>query len=116
MYAGGWWGVYEVHNTAGMAVLYIIAASGTTLWLWSMYVYIPANYPTRMRSLGTGWTDGVGHLGAWGGVLIAGALFSAVDPRNFVIWITIPCALVPGALIAIFGKRQQRRTLEELAH
>ena len=46
----GWWGVYEVHNTAGMVVLYIIAASGTTLWLWSMYVYIPANYPTWMRS------------------------------------------------------------------
>ena len=42
------------------------------MWLWSMYVYIPINYPTRMRSLGTGWTDGVGHLGAWGGVLIAG--------------------------------------------
>ena len=39
-------------------------------------MYIPQNYPTRMRSLGTGWTDGVGHLGAWGGVLIAGALFS----------------------------------------
>ena len=104
-----------MHNTPGMVVLYIIAASGTTLWLWSMYVYIPANYPTRMRSLGTGWTDGVGHLGAWGGVLIAGALFSAADPRNFVIWITIPCALLPGVLIAIFGKRQSRRALEELA-
>jgi putative MFS transporter len=115
MYAGGWWGVYEVHNTAGMVVLYITAASGTTLWLWSMYVYIPANYPTRMRSLGTGWTDGVGHLGAWGGVLIAGALFSAADPRSFIIWITLPCALLPGILIAIFGKNQQSRALEELA-
>ena len=51
-----------------------------TLWLWSMYVYIPQNYPTRMRALGTGWTDGVGHLGAWGGVLIAGALFSLTAP------------------------------------
>jgi hypothetical protein len=29
-----------------------------------MWVYIPGNYPTRMRSLGTGWTDGVGHVGA----------------------------------------------------
>ena len=69
-----------------------------------------------MRSLGTGWTDGVGHLGAWGGVLIAGALFVATNPRNFVIFITIPCALVPGLLVAFFGKSQRRRTLEELAH
>ena len=49
---------------------------GVVLWLWSMYVYIPQNYPTRMRALGTGWTDGVGHLGAWGGVLIAGQLYA----------------------------------------
>ena len=73
LFAGGWWGVYEVHNTAAVDTLYIIADVGAILWLWSMYVYIPSNYPTRMRSLGTGWTDGVGHLGAWGGVLIAGA-------------------------------------------
>ncbi len=115
MYAGGWWGVYEVHNTTGMVILYIIAASGTTLWLWSMYVYIPANYPTRMRALGTGWTDGVGHLGAWGGVLIAGGLFSVADPRPFIIWITIPCALLPAILIAVFGKNQRSRALEELS-
>ena len=48
-----------------------LSTVGTILLLWSMYVYIPINYPTRMRSLGTGWTDGVGHLGAWGGVLLA---------------------------------------------
>jgi hypothetical protein len=115
LYAGGWWGVYEVHNTAGLATFYIVQYVGEVLWLWSMYVYIPANFPTRMRSLGTGWTDGVGHLGAWGGVLIAGALFTVADPRNFIIWITIPCALLPGVLIAIFGKRQRGRALEELA-
>ena len=95
MYAGGWRAWTRCTTPQAWAVLYIIAASGTTLWLWSMYVYIPANYPTRMRSLGTGWTDGVGHLGAWGGVLIAGALFSAADPRNFVIWITIRAPFSP---------------------
>ena len=30
-------------------------------------------------------------------------------------FITIPCALLPGVLIAIFGKNQRRRALEELA-
>ena len=105
--------MYEVHSTAGVDAFYIIANIGAILWLWSMYVYIPINYPTRMRSLGTGWTDGVGHLGAWGGVLIAGALYSATNPQPFVLFITIPCALVPGILIAIFGKNQRQRALEE---
>ncbi len=115
LFAGGWWGVYEVHNTAGMVTLYLVAGAGGILWLWSMYVYIPNNFPTRMRSLGTGWTDGIGHLGAWGGVLIAGQLFLATAPRNFILFVTIPCALVPAVLLAIFGTNQRRRALEELS-
>jgi hypothetical protein len=114
--AGGWWGgVYEVHNTAALYILFCVQQAGLVLWLWSMYVYIPGNYPTRMRSLGTGWTDGIGHLGAWGGVLIAGAIFSATAPLGFIVFITIPCALLPGLLVAAFGKRQHNRALEELA-
>ncbi len=98
-----------------MYTFYTMSIVGVTLWLWSMYVYIPQNYPTRLRSLGTGWTDGVGHLGAWGGVLIAGALFTVVNPGPFFVFVTIPCAVLPGVLIAIFGKNQRRRTLEELS-
>ena len=114
LFAGGWWGVYEVHNTTALVTFFLIAGAGGILWLWSMYVYIPNNYPTRMRSLGTGWTDGVGHLGAWGGVLIAGQLFVILDPRNWILFVTIPCALLPGVLLAIFGKSQSRRALEEM--
>ena len=115
MYACGYWGMYEIHGPVGIYVFYSVSYIGLTLWLWSMYVYIPQNYPTRMRSLGTGWTDGVGHLGAWGGVLIAGALFTVADPRPFFLFVAIPCALLPGILIAIFGKNQRSRALEELS-
>ena len=116
-FAVGYFILYKwVHNTAAVYVGYSFARVGVALWLWSMYVYIPQCYPTRMRALGTGWTDGVGHLGAWGGVLIAGALFTVTDPQPFFLFVTIPCALVPGVLIAIFGKNQRNRTLEELAH
>ena len=52
LFAGGWWGMYEVHSTAGVDTFYIIANVGAILWLWSMYVYIPNNYPTRMRVAG----------------------------------------------------------------
>ena len=116
LFAGGYCGMYKTCTAPWPCTSSTLCRIvGVTLWLWSMYVYIPQNYPTRMRSLGTGWTDGVGHLGAWGGVLIAGALFTVTDPRPFFVFVTIPCALLPGVLIAIFGKNQRRRTLEELS-
>ena len=116
LFAGGYFLMFkEVHSAVAVYVGYSLSAVGVTLWLWSMYVYIPQNYPTRMRALGTGWTDGVGHLGAWGGVLIAGALFSLTAPGGFFAFVTIPCALLPAVLIAIFGKNQRGRALEELA-
>ena len=115
LFAGSYWGIYETHGAAAVYTFYTLSIVGVTLWLWSMYVYIPQNYPTRLRSLGTGWTDGVGHLGAWGGVLIAGALFTVANPGPFFIFVTIPCAVLPGILIAVFGKNQRRRTLEELS-
>jgi MFS family permease len=115
MFAGGWWGVYAAHNTPALATFFVVSTVGTTLWQFSMWVYIPGNYPTRMRSLGTGWTDGVGHVGAWGGVLLSGVVFAAAAPLGWILLITMPGALVPAFLVGIFGKRQRRRTLEELA-
>jgi len=115
LFAGGWWGVYATHTTPALVTFFVIATVGTTLWQFSMWVYIPGNYPTRMRSLGTGWTDGVGHVGAWGGVLLSGVVFTAAAPLGWILLITIPGALLPASMVAIFGKRQRRRTLEELA-
>ncbi len=116
LFAGSWYLLYVTHhNTPLIVVLYIVQNIGIVLWLWSMYTYIPSNYPTRMRSLGTGWTDGMGHLGAWGGVLLCGQLFVATAPLNWILFITIPGALVPAVLIAVFGVRQRRRALEEMA-
>ena len=115
LFAICWLVMYNVHSTPGVYALYIGQTIGLYLWLWSMYLIIPPNYPTRMRSLGTGWTDGVGHLGAWGGVLLAGVVFSAAAPLGWILLITIPGALVPGFMVAIFTKNQRRRALEELA-
>jgi putative MFS transporter len=115
LFAGGWWGVYAVHDTPALVAFFVVATVGTTLWQFSMWVYIPSNYPTRMRSMGTGWTDGVGHVGAWGGVLLSGVVFTAAAPLGWILLITIPGALIPAFMVGIFGKRQRRRTLEELA-
>ena len=69
-----------------------------------------------MRGLGTGWTDGVGHLGRLGRrACSAVTSSSAATPLNWILLITIPGALVPGILVGFFGIRQRRRTLEELS-
>ena len=115
LFAGSWYGIYAVHSTPAVVIFFVISKIGAILWLWSMYVYIPANFPTRMRSLGTGWTDGAGHLGAWGGVLLAGRVFTAAAPLGWILLVTIPGALVPALLVAAFGISQRRRALEELA-
>ena len=107
--------MYNVHSTPALVVLYIGLTIGAVVFLWNMYAYVPLNYPTRMRALGTGWTDGVGHVGAWGGVLLCGHIFMATSPRGWILLVTIPGALLPGVMIGFFGVRQRRRALEELA-
>jgi hypothetical protein len=42
-------------------------------------------------------------------------VFAAAAPLGWILLITIPGALLPACMVAIFGKRQRRRTLEELA-
>jgi MFS family permease len=113
--AGGWFGMYNVPNGPALVTLYFVQLTGTVIFLWNMYAYVPLNFPTRMRGLGTGWTDGVGHLGAWGGVLLCGVVFTATSPLGWIILITLPGALLPGVMIGFFGVRQRRQTLEELS-
>lgn len=91
-----------MHNTAAVVVLFMGASFGLVFWLWSMYAYIPVNYPNRMRGPGTGWTDGLEQMGAWGGVLRCGAVFTAAAPLGWIL------------LIAVFGVGQRRRALDEL--
>jgi hypothetical protein len=83
VFAGAYWGLYETRGAVSVYVFYSLSLVGATMWPSSMYVYFPQNYPTRMRSPGTGWTDGVAFLGAMGGVLIAGALFTVTDTQPF---------------------------------
>jgi MFS family permease len=113
--AGGWFGMNATHVESAVIILYFVQLTGVVIFLWNMYAYVPLNFPTRMRGLGTGWTDGMGHLGAWGGVLLCGHIFTVSDPLNWILLITIPGALVPGFLVGIFGIRQRRRTVEELS-
>jgi MFS family permease len=65
-----------------------------------------------------GWTDGLGHIGAVFGPIVAGALYAATASAGFVGWfayITIAGALIPALLLAWFGIDQRRAILEKIS-
>ena len=111
--------LYFIHSVAAAYVLVSISWGAETVWLFSMYNYTAASYPTRLRATGTGLTDGIGHLGAIFGPLAAGALFAASADAGHVGWylyVMIPGALVPGVLVAWRGIDQRRAILEHISH
>lgn len=110
--------LYTEHSLLAAYVLSAVAWGAMTVWLFNMYNYTAAAYPTRLRATGTGLTDGLGHLGSIFGPLIAGALFASTAAAGHIGWylyITIPGALVPAALIGWRGINQRRAILEQIS-
>lgn len=101
----------------GMLVIgTILAMFGFGVMLNNLYNYSAAIYPTRMRSVGTGWADGVGHVSAVFGPLIAGAFYSGTAGANhagWFAWFVIVGTLVPACILYRFGGNQRRVSLEK---
>lgn len=94
------------------------AKAGEAGFLSSMYNYTATAFPTRVRAVGVGWTDGIGHIGAVLGPLIAGAFYSATASAGnagWFLWFAIPGAIIPGLLMLVFGIRQRDTALERLS-
>jgi MFS family permease len=106
-------------NFYGPAVLVSVATPFASIWLFTCYNYTSAAYPTRVRSVGTGWTDGVGHLGTIVGTsLLVGRLFAWTAGSHYYGWIlyvTIAGALFPSLLLLRLGQKQRGGILEELS-
>ncbi|MBE3556019.1 MAG: MFS transporter [Firmicutes bacterium] len=110
--------LYVVPGTIGVSVLVILSNAPVILWLFNMYNYTANAYPTRLRSVGTGWTDGIGHLGSIAGPLIAGYFFATTASAGHIgwlLWIALPGALLPGLLLGFAGIRQRNAILEEIS-
>jgi MFS family permease len=107
------------HSFAAQALLISLATPMVGIWLFTAYNYTSAAYPTRVRSVGTGWTDGIGHLGTIVGTsLLVGRLFAWTADHSFYGWIlyvTIAGAIFPSLLIYYLGRRQKAGVLEELS-
>jgi putative MFS transporter len=106
------------HSLPALSIAAVILNAGAYLWLFNMYTYTAVAYPTRIRSVGTGWTDGFGHLGSMISPLIVGALFTATASLGYIGffgYVIIPGALLPALLIARFGMGQKAAPLETVA-
>ena len=109
-------GLGGAERSRSSSVCYIISRIGTGLFLFNLYNYTAVAYPTRIRAVAFAWTDGLGHLGAWGGVTLLGPLY-ALGPNHlgWILWIVIPGALLPAVLIRGYGIRQSRAVLEQVS-
>jgi MFS family permease len=116
LFAVSWGVAWLVPNLWIIAGCYVISRIGTGLFLFNLYNYTAVAYPTRIRSKAFAWTDGLGHLGAWAGVTLLGPLY-AFGPGHlgWILWIIIPGALLPAALIRFGGIRQARAVLERIS-
>lgn len=116
--AAGLWALFLVH-TVWMAFVGVFFGWGAeSVFLFNLYNYTANAFPTRVRSVGTGWTDGIGHIGAIFGSIFAGVVFAATAHAGYIGWfafITIPGALLPGVLLFVAGIKQRRTVLEEVA-
>ncbi|HEY1930971.1 MAG TPA: MFS transporter [Acetobacteraceae bacterium] len=116
LFAACWVVAWLVPNLWVIAICFIVSRIGTGLFLFNLYNYTAVAYPTRIRATAFAWTDGLGHLGAWGGVTLLGPLYE-LGPNHlgWILWIIIPGALLPAVLIRGFGIKQARAVLEQVS-
>ncbi|HEY2286037.1 MAG TPA: MFS transporter [Streptosporangiaceae bacterium] len=106
------------NNKPGVSAALLFVLVVGYLWLFNMYNYTAAAYPTRLRSVGTGWTDGVGHLGTFLGPPVIGVLFSSTAAHGnygWILWCAILCGIVPSILLGVLGIRQRNVILEQIS-
>jgi MFS family permease len=108
--------VYLAPNLWVIAAFFILSRIGVALWLFNLYNYTAVAYPTRIRAAAFAWTDGLGHLGAWGGVTLLGPLYAwGPNHLGWFLWLLLPGSLIPALLIRAFGVKQSGVVLEQVS-
>ena len=108
--------MYFAPGLAVIAACYLVGRVGSTLWLFNMYNYTSVSFPTRLRSVAMGTADGLGHMGAWGGVTLLGHLYTAgPNHLGWFAFVIVIGAMVPAVLIAGWGIKQSSVSLETVA-
>ncbi|MCL4318581.1 MAG: MFS transporter [Firmicutes bacterium] len=114
--------------TAIFALLYGISTSDVGILLFGLavslssqmavaflFTYSPEIFPTRVRSTGSGFANGVGRIGSAVGAIIVGVIFSSLG----FVWVFVYIAfvwIVSGLVVGIFGEYTSQRALEDISH
>jgi MFS family permease len=116
LFAASFLVIYLAPNLWIIALFFILSRIGVGLWLFNLYNYTAVAYPTRIRAGAFAWTDGLGHLGAWGGVTLLGPLYAwGPNHLGWFLWLLIPGSLIPAFVIRTFGIKQSRAILEQVS-
>jgi predicted MFS family arabinose efflux permease len=118
LFCGAMYVLYCNHGLVAAFILSAVAWGTMTVWLFNMYNHTTLSYPTRLRATGVGLTNGLGRLGSVFGPLIAGVLFAGPafsSHAGWYLYVTIPGALLPAALIGWRGIDQRRAILEQIS-
>lgn len=79
----------------------------------TLYIYTPESYPTRLRSLGTGFCYGIGRLTNVVGPFIVSALYVGAGYLSVFSYISA-CWLMVAIVVALVGPRTTGRSLESV--
>ncbi|MFI1294424.1 MFS transporter, partial [Streptomyces sp. NPDC020792] len=78
-----------------------------------MYTYLPEIFPTSLRALGAGLSNGTGRLAVFGTTFLVGALLTWIGFTGVFLYLA-GVVLLAGLTIGLFGERTRGRSLEEI--
>ena len=117
-FLGGAGYLFAVGNVAVATVSTMLTSGAVLVWAFNGYNYTAVSFPTRLRASANAWTDGIGHMGAVLGPIIASALYAASTGTNHILWFlwfAVIGGLLPCALLFVYGTRQRNAVLEEIS-
>jgi putative MFS transporter len=97
----------------------VLVASGLCITLLfqasvpCMYTYLPEIFPTSLRALGAGISNGTGRLAVFGTTFLVGALLAWVGFTGVFVYLAA-VVILAGLTIGLFGERTRGRSLEEI--
>ena len=115
VFAGGWYGMYNVHSTPAVVILYIALADRRGHLLVEHVRLRAAELPDPDARPGHRLDRRRGPPRRLGRRPALRAGLHRRRPLGWILLVTIPGALLPGVMVGFFGIRQRRRTLEELS-